>query len=403
MLISRKISIALPGALLALLLCCATSFAAPITVELRVEGSSKTLFEGPVSTEGVLASPGISTASSGGAHPCDVKDNGSNGGFGVSAPTPITALYEAAKAAGLSFDATWSGSFNDFLISQVGNDMNGGAPEFPSWGYAVNYTTAGVGGCQFQLASGSEVLWAYNYFNLPHLLRLSGPAVVNAGTPFAVHVADAQTGESISGATIGELLAGLTTTLASSSTTDASGNATVSLASDGSVTLKASRVADSVRSNGLVLCVHNGNDGTCGTTVPGAQPPVPAKPGFEGDRTRIAVPRNGRVYRRGFAPRILSGVVETRAGGTLRQVRISLERRYRGRCFQFSGSRARFVRVHRCGGRRFFSVGGAQSFSYLLPAPLPSGRYVFDMQAVEADGRVTKLLRGTSHVLFRVS
>jgi hypothetical protein len=99
---------------------------------------------------------------------------------------------------------------------------------------------------------------------------------------------------------------------------------------------------------------------------------------------------------------VLGGIVKVPAGGTLRQVRISLERRYHGRCWDFSGSRVRFVRVRTCGSASFFSVGGSESFSYLLPARLPKGRYVFDIEGVDSAGHVTKLVSGVSHVVFQV-
>jgi hypothetical protein len=290
----------------------------------------------------------------------------------------------------------------------VGADINGGAPEFSSWGYAVNYTTAGVGGCQFQLAPGSNVLWAYNYFNLQHLLSLTGPAIANVGAPFTVHVTDGQTGEAISGASIGELTAGVTTTLPSSSPTDASGNATLSIAHAGTVIVKATR-AGSVRSNGQAVCVHAGNDGSCGTTSP-ASVPASTSPSF----TRAPSPTpiseiaevlgvaNGHVYSRRTAPRVLRGMVVLSGGAGLRQLRIRLQRRYRGRCFNFSGSRGQFVRSSRCGSAPFFSVGGAVSFSYLLPAPLSRGRYVYDIEAVDVAGHISQLVNGVSHVVFRV-
>src|ERR1700730_8758318 len=188
MLISRRVSRALLGAVIAALSAfCSSAVAAPVTVNVRVEGSTATLFEGAVSAE-APAAPGIATSSSGGPHLCDFSHNGSHEGFPAIGPTPTAALYDAAIAHGLNFDAKWSKSLNDFFITQVGSDLEGGPPEFPSWGYAVNYTTAEVGGCQFLLASGSEVLWAYNYFNLPHLLKLSTSAGVNVGTPFPAHV-----------------------------------------------------------------------------------------------------------------------------------------------------------------------------------------------------------------------
>jgi hypothetical protein len=394
-----------------LLVACTTALAAPITVTLRVEGSTKTLFEGPIATSAET----IETPSSGGPHPCDYSENGSSGGFangGNPSGTPTTALRDAALAGGLAFDAEWfgtgvsNGNPGDFFVSQVGADVNETSAPFDSWGYAVNYTTAPVGGCQIALAPGSEVLWAYNYFNLSHLLRLSGPAGVNAGTPFTVHVTDGQTGEPISGAALGEVAGGVTTTIPSSPTTDASGNATIVLGHVGAATLKATR-GDAVRSNGIAVCVHAGNDGSCGTSVSDvAGTPFPTAPGGQqtavAEVARVVGVTNGHVYSRRLAPRVLKGMVNIAAGGTLREVRIRLERRHDGRCFNFSGSRARFVRARKCGTASFFSVGATQSFSYLLPARLPAGRYVYDIDAVGSTGNATKLVSGVSHVVFRV-
>ena len=404
---SIRFSLMFYAALLTVALVGPSAQAAPITVNLRVEGSAETLFEGSVTTD----AEEINTPSSGGSHPCDVKDNGSNGGFGVSSGTPTTALRDAAVAHGLTFDATWSSEYNDFLVSEVGPDLNGGAPEYPSWGYAVNYTTAGVGGCQFQLAPGSEVLWAYNYFNLKHLLSLSGPSSASVGIPITVHVVDGQTGAPIAGAAIGEDVTGVTTTIASSGLTNAEGNATVTLTHTGTVELKATQV-ESVRSNGLTVCVHNGPDGTCGTQVltacatesvpaggcggPGFVPPPPATV-----TTLAAGVKSGHVYSKRKAPRILKGTVNVPAGAALKEARISLVRRKGKRCFAFNGAKERFVKS-RCGAKRFFSVGDTESFSYLLPAALPGGRYVYDIEAVEASGHATKLVAGVSHVVFYV-
>jgi hypothetical protein len=79
-----------------------------------------------------------------------------------------------------------------------------------------------------------------------------------------------------------------------------------------------------------------------------------------------------------------------------------LERRQGGHCFNFSGSRETFVRARKCGTASFFSVGATESFSYLLPARLPAGRYVYDVDAVEGTGKTTNLVSGVSHVVFRV-
>jgi hypothetical protein len=112
--------------------------------------------------------------------------------------------------------------------------------------------------------------------------------------------------------------------------------------------------------------------------------------------------RGGHVYARRGAPRLLKGLVEIRTGGTLRDVRISLERSHGGRCYVFSGSRERFVRARGCARASFFSVGGAESFSYLLPFPLPRGRYLYEVQAMESSGSLTKIVPGVSRVGFVV-
>ncbi|HST54307.1 MAG TPA: hypothetical protein VLJ42_00225 [Solirubrobacteraceae bacterium] len=409
----RKL-VAPTGALLAVLAFSQGALASPITVNLRVEGSAKTLFEGQVTTDG-----GTLTTTSGGAHSCDYKDNGSSGGYangGNSAGTPTTALHDAAVAQGLTFDALWfgtgasNGDPGDFFVSQVGADVNQSTAPYASWGFAVNSTTAPVGGCQIALAPGNSVLWAYDYFNKTHLLALSGAATAISGVAFTVHVVDGQTGAALSGAAVGEVLNGVTTTSAS---TDASGDATITLTQTGTHTLKATR-ADSVRSNGLTVCVHDTNDGGCATTAsnPGASVPsifvsssssssAIVQIGATADVPRIADLHNGNTFTAHRAPRILRGAVTLPAGATLREVRIRLERRHNGRCSAFNGRKGAFVSA-KCGGAKFFSVGSSASFSFLLPARLPAGRYVYEIQALDQAGSPTKLTTGVSHVVFRV-
>lgn len=392
-------SLALATAALLSTLACAGAASASITVELRVEGSTSTLFEGPIAVE-VPAAPGLETPSSGGPHMCNFKDNGAHEEFGPSAVTPTAAVAAGARAAGLSFDATWSAGLSDFEITQIGPDTNDETTG-SYWGYAVNYTTAEVGGCQFALAPGSEVLWAYNYFGLPHLLDLTGPSTAAVGVPFTVHVSDGQSGAPIAGATVGQDVAGTTTPLAGASTTDAAGNATVTLSAAGTSTLKAT-APESVRSNGLVVCTHNGADGTCG--APGPQQLPPAGQSMQPPPAGTAVVSlkgglAGRSYSARNAPRVLGGAVTVPAGATLRDVRISLRRRVGKRCWVFSNARGAFVRA-RCGKASFFSVGDSLSFSYLLPHRLPRGWYTFAIEAVEASGRIP--VSGVKRAAFRV-
>jgi hypothetical protein len=422
--VSIRTSLALCAASLVVLLASTGAQAAPITVNLRVEGSSKTLYEGPVTTEGETFQTPAGEALHEAPHPCNYAENGhsenekhevfTNGGTPTA--TPTSALHHAALSTGLEFNAEWSTSYGDFLVTQVGPDINEDKEPFASWGYAVNDTTAPVGGCQIALAPGNEVLWAYNYFNLKHLLSLTGPTSANEGSPITVHVVDGQTGAPIAGATIGEDVAGVTTTLSGSPTTNAEGNATVALAHTGTVELKATQ-PESVRSNAIGVCVHNGNDGTCGTqpllyacaaSAPVSSTPAPScggppviAPPPAADAAVAGGVKAGHVYPRHKGPRILSGLVKVPAGGTLREVRISLQRRVGKRCFAFNGTTETFVR-DRCGATRFFSVGGSESFSYLLPSSLPKGRYVYDIEAIDDAGVATKLVPGVSHVVFYV-
>ncbi|MHB8240872.1 MAG: hypothetical protein ACYDHN_02670 [Solirubrobacteraceae bacterium] len=415
MLRTRRISVLSVSLVAFLTLISSAALATSIPVHLRIEGSKATLYEGDITTEAET----IETPSSNGPHPCDYSENGNAGGFasgGNASATPTTAVHDAALAAGLTFDADWFGSGEtgnenpgDFFVSQIGSDINQSSSPFDSWGFAVNDTTSPVGGCQVALAPGNEVLWAYNYFNLSHLLALSGPATAAVGVPVSVHVTDAQTGVALSGAAIGEVAGGITTTIPGSSNTDSGGNATVVLSHAGTVKLKATR-SDSVRSNSLSICVHNGNDGTCGTTVPGTSSstgtsngsaPTNAPSTVPADVAKVAGIQSGHVYPRNRSPHVLRGVVSVPVGATLRQVRISLTRQVGGRCFRFDGRRERFVRS-RCNTVSFFSVGGSESFSYLLPAALPLGRYVYDIETVDSAGKVTKPAAGISHVVFRV-
>src|SRR5438034_4900087 len=168
------------GAAFALLIC-ATAVAAPVTVNLRVEGSTQTLFEGPVTTDGHAV-----TTQAGGTHHCD----GTNGGANPSAGPPMTsALDDGARAAGFSFDGTYDTGYDDFFITRIGPDTSVGAPTYqPYWYSFRNWVDPNKGGCQQQVQGSDEVLWVYTSFGQP-LLDLSGaPAVVQTGQPFSVQV-----------------------------------------------------------------------------------------------------------------------------------------------------------------------------------------------------------------------
>jgi hypothetical protein len=157
------------------------------------------------------------------------------------------------------------------------------------------------------------------------------------------------------------------------------------------------------------ICVHEGNDGTCGTTIPGISSPTQTSSvtatshpytGVFALVARSTAVREGHVYSRGQAPRLLTGTVIAHSPVT--SISISLRRRFRGRCFAYNGTRERFVKA-RCGEDSFFKVaGGGTSFSYLLPAKLAAGRYVFDISSTDTAGNHAALARGSTRTVFYV-
>jgi hypothetical protein len=347
-------------------------------VQLRIEGSTATLFEGRVTTDGHAIDKGD------GPHPCD----GTNGNANPSAgPTMTSALDDWSRSGGLSWAGTWFG-FGDFGIDRIGPDA-AQLPNGPFWGYALNFVSSDVGGCQKRVKADDELLFAYDYFTKTHLLRLAGPARVATGQPFQVTVTDGQNGSPVDAATVSGAVG----------VTDAAGHATVTLGTAGLGSLKAER-SDSVRSNRVQVCASVTGTGDCG--VPPAQLGTPAAGKVKDSvapRVRIAGPRDGSRYRRG--PRLLSGTAADDVGVT--QVKLALRRHANGqKCRWWSGTRERFTGGG-CAKKVFFHIDAAGSWSYLLPRNLPAGRYVLDVKAFDRAGnRDERFVRGSNRVVFYV-
>jgi hypothetical protein len=178
-------------AVLTAALACAPAYGAPTKVKLRVEGTSKTIFEGRVTTD---AHP--VTGDSSGPHTCD----GTNGGASSTpGPTATGALDDASDSFNFSWAGTWSDSFEDFLVDEIGPDR---ATATQFWGVHVNGRSLQVGGCQQKVERGDEVLFAYDSFGRKVLL-LRGPRRVRAGERFKVRVIDGETGDPVEDATVG--------------------------------------------------------------------------------------------------------------------------------------------------------------------------------------------------------
>jgi hypothetical protein len=107
---------------------------------------------------------------------------------------------------------------------------------------AVQSKSLEVGGCQYKLSPGEEVLWAYDLFAKKHILRLSGPSRVRSRKSFTVKVVDGQTNQPVAGATV------------AGKKTNAGGVVKLSYRRIGTKRLKASE-PESVRSNQIKVKV----------------------------------------------------------------------------------------------------------------------------------------------------
>jgi hypothetical protein len=186
----RNLFATLCVAISSLLLFTSAAGAAPVTVNVRIEGNTETLFEGPVSVtaHGVKATSDTVERSCDGINSLDPWNT-------TPEPTSTSASVDAMSLIGETFDGLWYPGFDDYFIKRFGPDAEKGGK---SWGIVVNNTFTSVGGCQYQLDAGDEVLWAFNAFNFRPFLALfpagyiggSRPLTATAtlGRPFEVEV-----------------------------------------------------------------------------------------------------------------------------------------------------------------------------------------------------------------------
>jgi len=149
--------------------------AGPMEVNVRIEGRSETLFEGPILTEGhdIEASSDAQERSCDGINPNDPQNV-------TPGPTATVASVDAMSLIGETFDGRWYPGYDDYFITRWGPDSEA---EDMSWGVLVNNLYTSVGGCQYELGAGEEVLWAYNAFaGRPLLALLPAAAGYTSGT-----------------------------------------------------------------------------------------------------------------------------------------------------------------------------------------------------------------------------
>jgi uncharacterized protein DUF4430 len=283
--------------------------AAPATVSVRVEGRSETLFEGPIVTDGRNVRAASDTKAPPGGRRCNGLNNEQNPTPG---PTPTAATVDAMNLLGEDFDGRWYAEpFEDYFIERWGPDAEDeSAGEY--WGVIVNHVVTSVGGCQYQLDGGDEVLWAYDAFRGRSRLGLypaayPGDAVtltasVQLGEPFEVEVdawdpsgegeppAAPQRGSAgpFEGAAVAPVVEGpggfeaVDAEDAGAELTDEEGLAEISFGVTGWHRIKAVAVGAggneiAIRSNRLDVCVYE--------VAPSECPPVPAD-----DQVRIPPP-----------------------------------------------------------------------------------------------------------------
>jgi hypothetical protein len=379
------------GALLCLLACASAAQAgSPATVTVRVEGLTETKV--PPTTLTTSTTP-------------VVKD-----GVPADSCSGTSALGALDLATGGSWSGPWEAKYNQYSIYTIAGEIH----EFDEkstanyfWAFWLDNKEATVGACEAELQNGDEVLFFPSCYGTtcptpaPTPLAIEAPPTANVGEKVPVTVKQYNPGGEASPAVGADIEGG-----GAGATTDGQGHATLTFTGHATYALRVrgAEGTPAIRTE-TTICVHNGNDGTCGTTLPGIAKSIlnggPEIVHLTTDVPAVSGVKNGHHYRRHKAPRILRGLVQVPAGGVLHDVLISLQRRNRGRCQAFSGASETFVHA-RCGVKRFFSVGAAESFSYLLPVALPSGHYVYDIEAIDGSGHPTKLVAGVSHVVFDV-
>jgi hypothetical protein len=368
------------------------ALAAPVTVNLRIEGPTRTLFEGPVTTD---VRPFQFTGDPV-SYECDGRPPA--GTSSVPVPTRGAAITAAAQSTPFSMTGTFNTQFQSPSFAQIAGESVAFDPGTNR--YLVEYrngTSASLGACGDPISNGDDVLFAYAVGTEP-LLKLSGPSTAAPGVPVGARVTTWD-GTPVAGASVG------------GQTSGADGAVTVGpFGARGNQDLKATK-SGAIRSNRLRVCVTDGGDGACGSATAASGCATSGDDGLCGTkdkrapRGRIASIREGQRFGKGKGPRSLSGSVAADASG-IAEVRLRLTRNDDGRCQTFDGRSERLVALRRCGAKRgrWFSAGDREQWSYLLPARLGPGRYVLDVQARDRAGNVDTLLQRTrTRVVFIVS
>jgi hypothetical protein len=315
---------------------------------------------------------------------------------------PDSCPYDSAGGAiEIATGGNWDRS--QFASTILGETHNYSNLDF--WQFWINRRASDVGICDPSqpLNEGDEVLMIVQRDDEPFpnsdptiapLFITSAPGSVERGAEAALTVTEHVF--SYTAGTTPRPAAGVTVSSGdATATTDANGRAVLRFASAGPREVRATG-AQRARSNAVTIAVAE----------PGQAATGPPSLGAIADRVRpfaaITSIREGRVFSRRSAPRVLRGQVRE-TGGVL-MVKLRLTRNDRGRCSAWSARRERFVR-RRCGASRgwWFKVSERTDWEYQLAERLPRGRYVLDVNAIDqAYNRDDARRRGTNRVVFQV-
>ena len=141
------------------------AWATPTEVNVRIEGRSETLFEGPIWTEGhdIQASSDTQERSCDGINPNDPQNL-------TPGPTGTAASVDAMSLIGETFDGQWYPVYDDYFITRWGPDSEAGGD---SWASSSTTRTRASAAARTEPVAGNEVLWVYEAFAGKPLLALS--------------------------------------------------------------------------------------------------------------------------------------------------------------------------------------------------------------------------------------
>ncbi len=271
----------------------AVAQAAPTELTVRIEGVTRTLFEGPIVTDG----HDIQASSDTVVRRCDGTNLDSNP---LPGPTPTAAAVDALDLIGEDFDGTWFGGFDDYGISRFGPD-NDDPGNGAFWGVFTDGASSPVGGCQSVHTTGDQILWALDAFSDRPALRLAAaddplpnPAApspftaVEVEEPLALEVHEftgaGPTVAPAEGVTVGPVETEAGTGFQTVDTADpvadvsaADGTAAITFDTPGWHRVKAQDDTNHIRSNRLDVCVEPVGGGGCGPLPADAQLRTPAR------------------------------------------------------------------------------------------------------------------------------